>query len=482
MQSYKFNLVVAPLIVSGITVFGLIPLSDKATVILPMILALAICLWFVANLRIRDGELPVIDIGLFCISFTALYTIIPLLNFMFGDYSFGPLSDGRLQTYSPEPRELGLFFLNHIVYLFSLCAAYLIFRRSNRGLIHRPVLNPGSSLMIVVLIGFSLLALYYSALYTLFDIGFRSGYGEESGISEGPLWVEQVNGKLSEIQYVLMAALIGILVFHARKVSILLILSLVLVVNIALAFIELGSRGELITLILLVLLFWQKFHGMRLSRLSLYLLLGFATFMFLGLFRSFQDFGYLVSAIGGFSTLASANNEFQSLLGTGYDVHKLLEQGVEVPPILFLNDLVPLLPPQQLLPFPKLSGADWYLMQIDQYGIDVGFMWSVISQSLIGFGLTELVLRGGLLGWFLALIHSWYQKRFNRFMPTVIYIILCLRTLWTFRDTTGAILWHIWWAILPVVFLFYLLGFRKWLSKYFVSRNRPYNSSQVAPA
>src|SRR5690606_9777988 len=114
----------------------------------------------------------------------------------------------------------------------------------------------------------------------------------------------------------------------------------------------------------------------------------------------------------------------------------------------------------QLWPFQKLSGADWYLIQIGQDGTGAGFMWGVIAQSLVGFGKVELMLRGLLLGWFLAYVHRWYQRRYTKFLPTVFYTVLCLSTLWTFRDTTGAILWTIWWALLPFWFLFYCLGLR----------------------
>jgi hypothetical protein len=201
----------------------------------------------------------------------------------------------------------------------------------------------------------------------------------------------------------------------------------------------------------------------------------FMAFMFLGVFRSFLNLGDLVRALEEFKTIASANNEFQSLLGTSFDVYKMVERGTDIPPILAFNDFTPMLPPQQLLPFQKISGADWYLIQIGQDGTGVGFMWSVISQSLIGFGLVELVVRGVVLGWFLAQIHHWYQRRYTKFLPTVIYVVLCLASLGTFRDTTGSILWFIWWALIPFALMFYLLGLRSEFSRDSVSNVRPHH-------
>ena len=444
--------------------------SDDALYILsPVVISSLICGWFIKTLWKRDGEFPILDVGVFCVLFTALYATIPLLNFYFGGLSFGLLSDGRLQSYNPSAAELGLFFINHIVYLVSLASAYLIFRKPNGRLPQFRLIPPSTSLVWVLVAGYLIGSLYFFVLNFGFGIGFKSGYGDEAAISEGPLWLQQINGKLAGIHHIFYSSVLALLILNKNDLKFRYFIFLIIAWEMTSAFIQPGSRGELMSLILLSILYWHKFHGVNFRLLMTTLSFGFLLFMFFGLYRSFANLGDMVSFMDSFPIIASASNEFQAMLGTAFDV-KQIERDVEVPPILFFNDFMPMLPPQQLLPFNKLSGADWYLIQINQDGKDIGFMWSVISQSLIGFGLGELVLRGIILGWFLALIHSWYQRRFVKFLPTVIYVLLCLKTVWTFRDTTGAILWDIWWAVIPFGLFLYVLGFRSVFSR------TPFNS------
>jgi hypothetical protein len=50
-------------------------------------------------------------------------------------------------------------------------------------------------------------------------------------------------------------------------------------------------------------------------------------------------------------------------------------------------------------------------------------------------------------------------------------VILCLTSLWTFRDTTGVILWIIFWELVPFAAVFYLFGLRAEFSV--TSPNKP---------
>lgn len=468
MRSFRVSkqtLYLMLLLIGGVAVLLSAQSSDALYILSPIVISTLICGWFLMTLWKRDGEFPILDIGVFCVLFTALYINIPLLNFYFGGLSFGPLSDGRLQSHNPSAAELGLFFVNHIVYLASLTTAYLVFRKPNGKLLRLRLIPPSTSLVWVLVAGYLIGSLYFFVLYFAFGIGFKSGYGDEMHFLAGPLWLQQVNGKLAGIHHFFYSSVLALLILNKNDWKFRYFIFLMIAWEITSAFIQPGSRGELISLILLSILYWHRFHVLNFRLLIITLSFGFLFFMFLGLYRSFANLGDMVSFMDSFPIIASASNEFQAMLGTAFDVHKLIEHGIEVPPILFFNDFMPMLPPQQLLPFAKLSGAEWYLIQINQDGMGIGFMWSVISQSLIGFGLGELVLRGIILGWFLAFIHSWYQRRSVKFLPSVIYVFLCLNTVLTFRDTTGAILWEIWWAIIPFTLLLYILGFRSVFSR-----------------
>lgn len=476
MRSFRISkqtLYLILLHIVGISVLISAKSEDALYILSPIVIVALICGWFFKTLWKRDSELPILDIGVFCVLFTALYTIIPLLNFYFGGLSFGILSDGRLQTHSPSAAELGLFYINHIVYLASLTSAYLVFRKPNGNLPKLRLILPSPSLVRILVSGYLIGSLYFLVLYFAFGIGFQSGYGDETHILAGPLWLQQINGKLDGIHQIFYSSVLALLILNKNDLKFRYFLFLMITWEMTTALIQPGSRGELSSLLFFTILFWYKFHDISFRSVLVTMALAFLFFMFLGVYRSFDRVGDLVTVIDSFQILASASNEFQAVLGTAFDVGKLIESGVNVPPILAFNDFMTMLPPQQLLPFQKLTGADWYLIQTNQDGLGIGFMWSVISQSLIGFGLGELVVRGCILGWFLACIHSWYQRRFVKFLPTVIYVFLCLNTLLTFRDTTGAILWEIWWSIIPFALFLYVLGFR------FVFSRVPFNSLPI---
>lgn len=445
--------------------------TESLYILVPMLAAIWICSHCVVAVWKKDGEIPILDIGVLCVIFTTLYIVFPLLNFYFGGLEFGLLSDSRLRQLRPSAEELGLFFGNHIAYLASLAAAYCFCRRSNDSL-PRFGVSPPKPLTLKVLVSvFLVLSLYFAILLYLFGIGFKSGYGDESQISEGPLWLAQINGKLSEAKFVIQAGVLAFLVLRKDDIRIRWFLFLLIAWNIVGAFVQPGSRGELMSLLLFSFLFWHKFHGTPWRFTLIFLPLAFAGFMFLGLLRSFFDLSDLALALDAFETIASATNEFQAMLGTAFDVHKMVESGIEIPAGLALNDFMPMLPPQQLWPFQKITGAEWYLIQIGRDGTGVGYMWGVVSQAMVGLGMVELVARGAILGWFLAFVHRWYQRRYTKFLPTVVYVILCVTSLWTFRDTTGAILWAIWWEMIPLVLVFHFLGLQSEFSR--ASFNNP---------
>jgi hypothetical protein len=149
----------------------------------------------------------------------------------------------------------------------------------------------------------------------------------------------------------------------------------------------------------------------------------------------------------------SGGNEFQGLLGTAYDVLQRKTDGAHLPWYLYINDIITVLPPQQLMPFEKIAASEWYLREIGFSGTGQGFMWGVISQSIVGLDWLELALRGAILGYILARFHRWYLKHQSGFLTTLLYIYFCIKVYYTFRDTTFSILANLVWEVIP----FYIL-------------------------
>ena len=77
------------------------------------------------------------------------------------------------------------------------------------------------------------------------------------------------------------------------------------------------------------------------------------------------------------------------------------------------------------MPFEKVAASEWYLREIGMSGTGQGFMWGVISQSIVGLDWLELALRGAILGYILAQIPSLVPKTPIRVSGNiVVYVFL----------------------------------------------------------
>jgi hypothetical protein len=103
----------------------------------------------------------------------------------------------------------------------------------------------------------------------------------------------------------------------------------------------------------------------------------------------------------------------------------------------------------------KLEPSEWYL-DVRGLGNRTGYMFGVIAQSVIGFGLWELALRGIVIGLLFAWAQRWYTRRSSRFLPTLIYVWLCVWSFYTFRASTFYLLAPIIYRLLPAVALIYV--------------------------
>jgi hypothetical protein len=124
-----------------------------------------------------------------------------------------------------------------------------------------------------------------------------------------------------------------------------------------------------------------------------------------------------------------------------------------IPAQLYVSDfLAPV--PQQLLPMKKVDPSVWYL---DVRGINdgAGYMFGVVAQSVVGCGLIELALRGAIVAVLFAWAHRWYAQRSSQFLPTLVYVWLCVWSFYTFRASTFYLLSPIIYRILPAVSLIY---------------------------
>ena len=420
-------------------------------------------LWMV--LWDRDETLPLFDIGVFCATVTLVYSVYPLLNFYVDGLSFGVLSDARLQNYNPDAFELGAFHLRHVLYLFCFVITYAWFRGNTYRHCHN-IDRPLPLLRKVTIFTFAIVNVYFIAMSLFANVSFNSSYTADIFESNfvrllnTPLVIQQVSLKLLGVVLLIKMTLLALIFVEYGNVRWRLILWAWLGLELVMVLINKGARTNFIMFILAVILFY---HRMIRPLSGKHLVFGalalFLFFNFLGMYREHYDFsslmGHLDKAEAGF---LSGNNEFQTLLGTSVDVLHMKESGVHIPWIVYFNDIVNILPPQQVMPFAKISAANWYLQQIGLDQTGYGFMWGVITQCIIGLDWLEIVLRASVLGLLLARVQHWYTRNQSSIIGTIFYAYLILKSHNSFRDTTFSILNCLVWEVLPFYILLRLCG------------------------
>lgn len=430
--------------------------TDARYIALPGLACIFMVLWLWMTLWRRDQETPFFDAGVFCALATLVYTVYPLVNYWVDGFQFGFLSDSRLQSHNISPAELGFFHLRHVLYLLSFVVFYSAFRGTS-SIIVGNVRAPSRPARWFIVLFFLILTCYFIVLQITTGATYNLSY-ESEAYAQGllafatlPLPLLQISNKLAGILFIFKLALLFIVVSRCRQKAWLVILLVWMGAEIIHAFLLKGSRSNLVFFIMATALLYHR----MIKPLSTKFLLTsgislFIFFIFFGLYRTYIDFASLQSdlslAEGG---IFSGGNEFQALLGTAYDVMQMKEGGTDLPWYLYINDVINILPPQQLMPFEKVPASEWYLREIGISGTGIGFMWGVISQSIIGLDWVELALRGGILGYILARIHRWYVNHQSGFLETLFYMYLCLRVYYTFRDTTFSLLSYLVWEVVP---------------------------------
>lgn len=431
----------------------------------PLLFCLLIMAYTTYVLWQKDGEVPLFDIGFICILATFVYSAAPLLNFWQGGLKFGLLSDSRLISYNPTPEQIGIFYWRYVLYLAALSTSYLFFRRNiyiaTGGVEHirKSLINPLLILFVVINLFIILLELNYGFRFKASYSSEISRYNSAAFLSM-PLLFRQISGRVYTVFIITKLAILFIVIQKSQAKGWRTILWIWIVYEVAIALLLKGARSEMMFFLMAAALMYHRLmKPFSLAFLVSAGLLILALFTFMGIYRgqtSLAATKFQISRTEG--GLLASGGEFQGLLGTTYDVYRKIEKGgLQVPGYVYLNDFINILPPQQLLPLEKVPASEWYLRLTGLSGKGIGMMWGVITQCIVGLDWLELVLRGCLLGFILNKVHEWYVWRKGLFLSNIVYIYLCIKVYYTFRDTTGALLTIIVWEILPFCGFFYIV-------------------------
>lgn len=426
--------------------------ADVRALLGPVVAASLIALIYVHVLVARDGKLPVFEAATFFVAATAVYTIIPLLQFILGGMVAGPWGDPRLYDLEPTPQEFGGFAWRHVLLLASFVFPYLLVR-GKRLYALRDVFVPGPGMVtavivwVIILSGFFLVLQWYLGPYVSTYMG---GTGAE--YRQLPHVVLQFANVLSIVRFTLKQILIVMMMarWERRRWRIALIGWLAAEVLITLIKLE-GRTPSVLLLLTAIVAYHRLVRPLRLGRAALTAIVLLTAIIGYGLMRDVHSevAEYDKRAVWGSPT------EFQILYGTAYDIHmkKKLGKLPEVPPQLYFSDFYRLIP-SQLLPFYKWDPSDWYLADVLHIGdTGIGLMFGIVAQAELGRGPIELAIRAALLGLFYAFAHRAYHRYSISFWATIAYLFLLTWSYYAFRSTSFDILYRIVYYLMPTVLL-----------------------------
>jgi len=427
------------------------PTWQNAQVVLGLLALLAMTSLSLTALRRRDHRFPFFDVGVVCLMVTTLYFVVPLLNFLAGGMTFTLLSDNRLFVYNPSAQDLSPLVWGSVVYLGGFSMVYLIARGKGYPL-DVAVARPRQSRMVSVVALWALLALSITAIEIVYGVSFSPSYRDlrtgEGLITQLPYYLQQIMHNVRGMYHVAKQALLIIVFLYWKKLPIRIAGIIWLLSEIVWSVVRQGERTDVVLLLLTAaLLYHRMVRALTFPRVAFggcVLLVGVFVAGFM------RDISLDVGGIAATDvSVLSAANEFQSLFGTAYDLHERQARGqlAAIPWTLYASEVLQLIP-SQVLPFQKVGPADWYLELLDLRGSQVGFMFGVLSQGVVGGGWVELLGRGVVLAGALAGLHRWYVRRASSFNVTLVYVFMCVWSYYTVRATT----------FYAIYFLIYRLG------------------------
>lgn len=417
------------------TVVGLVATPQpRRIVFLALAAAVWIAFWFFVQLARRNKEVPVDEIGTWYVALVTLYAAVPLLVYLIvgGEYSF--LSDLRLFAAQPSATRVVRIALYYDLHLATFAAVYLWTRA--RSYPEMEFASPGNTRKFVI-VGLWLASVALIPL-VLPQVTGAAGYAESyAQIASLPLGVRQIFRLHQGTQFVLTVALVIVVFSNFRRLWWILPIWLT-----NLAYLTVrggGARASLMVSFAASLVLYHRYvRPFTWRRAILIGATGVVLFLGLGVLRTYRQV-QSAAEVGAISPVSVSGGEFEALFANAVDLEERmrLSGNAGVPPQRYASEILAAVP-SQFLPFKKIDLADWYAASFypEARELGHGFAFGVIAQSLVGYGLLELVLRGALLGFIFARLHGYYRRNSGSFWVTVLYVWLIVWAYNSFRNTS----------------------------------------------
>lgn len=428
--------------------------EPTVALLLPLVAALAVALGFMAALRLRRGQLNLLEVGPIYVGTVTLYTVFPLLVLLWNYHAAVTANDPRFQRAPPAAADLGLIGWFFVVHLAAFAVVYvLVSGRAAVGLVRLRNLEKGvlpCALGLYFLITGFLLWVDYE--YDLWAENYLESYLVTDRL---PILLAQVYRVLVDFRHVLAIVVLAVLATRWRQTYPLIAGWVVGII--VLTFLRGGERNSMVLLLGATAVTYQHLvRPLRLWEAALGALVLLFLFNLSGFLRSDAD----RPGPGAAFDLFEHHTEFEAVFANAYDLYDLKRTG-QVPDLPWswhASDLVALIPPQ-LLPFEKANKGRWYVeTYYPEYAArGGGLAFGVVAESILGWGWIDLVLRGMALGMILGLAQRYWAGHPDSFWTFVFYVWLATSCYWPVRWTAFVMLRLFVWQFLPIYCILRLL-------------------------
>ena len=419
--------------------------SEHFFLLFSMFSLITVGLVFLFYLIRIEGRLEVFDAGAILIAITILYSFFPLLSFAVNGFEVNIFTEGRLRSYRISSQEMAEHSVNHLIYIFALTLSYMYFRpQKNLISFENQSFEPINSSEIFIGI------LFYIALNVALTL-LLYAFPENP-----PYFVRQILNNFSALTFVMSIWFFALTLINRKNKFFASLLFIYLFYEFAKVILGLSGRSwffiHMLGLFFLYHRIVKPFSG---NQIFYIFLIALSSFLLFGYIRTGQA---SILSVAGFFT---GNEEFSSLFATSYDLKiRLQEFSInETVPFSVTNfDYIALIP-SQFLPFEKIDGPSWYIKLIGLQGTGYGAGFGVISQSIVGFGKVELIIRGILIGFIFSSLHRFVTRKKISIWRLVIYTYFAIQSYHIMRNGTGYLLYFFVYFILPCFFVLKFFSF-----------------------
>lgn len=402
-------------------------------VLLPVLVIWVIVISTYVFVKRRDGRMPADDIGLFWLVVLGLYTTFPPLSWLIQGGRYGLYSDSRLLRFQPSTVEVFYLLTIAVAYAGGFAGVYVIFRQR----VQRPLRFIFPRVSNAKFMGaFAIVLLVQAVILVLNSVGFIPSAGSYiesySVMQELPLVVRQI---LKTGEMIASVATLVVLVAVLQRWPRHRLLVVIYLIFLLVSFDLRGSRTELVTGLFVFAIAWHVVVRSIPARLWFAGgFLGLVIFHALGLYRAVAPSGNL--DLFAFHLLNVG--EFDTLWANAIELLRAKQSGMLDVPLAARFGEIWSFVPSQLLPFQKMSLANWYVgTYYPEYGAQGGGLaFGAISQAVIGGGILEAALRGAILGAVAGWLMKWYRVPSTAWWRLPLYLYIFVFAFLSVRDTT----------------------------------------------